>query len=290
MANSTIPLAKGMDLSKMDFPALLSIKYDGVPVKLMIAVCYDGITWTALSRQGKPLPALDRDMHEFVRFVSRHLKIGLHVFVFETTHVTLKDFKDVSGLVRKKEPQEGFIYHMFDYWWDGEPAGRFDQRTDAGARLVYKAHLPNFHSAQQWAVKDAVDAEGMIAHFQRKWPNAEGFIMRAADAAFKPNTRHWDYQKIVVDPTADLMITGFEEAVNADGEPLGMVGRLIAEYNGKEIGVGPGKLTHKERKELWSTWFAPTIATIKYKRDPSYDSLRQPTFQHWRPERTDTSV
>ena len=80
-----------------------------------------------------------------------------------------------------------------------------------------------------------------------------------------------------------------------------MVGRLIVSYKGLTIGVGPGRLTHGERTSLWTCreaylrteqdghrWkelLPGRIAQIKYKADDSYDALRQPTFQHWRPEK-----
>jgi hypothetical protein len=69
-----------------------------------------------------------------------------------------------------------------------------------------------------------------------------------------------------------------------------MVGRIIADFHGTEIGVGPGKLSHAERRKLWvNREHNHGVATIKYKRDDSYTALRQPTFQHWRPEKTEPS-
>ena len=60
-------------------------------------------------------------------------------------------------------------------------------------------------------------------------------------------------------------------------------------YKGTEIGIGPGRLTHAERIELWvhsqTGMFNKRMAQIKYKADDSYDALRQPTFQFWRDEK-----
>ena len=84
--------------------------------------------------------------------------------------------------------------------------------------------------------------------------------------------------------------------MSKNSEPLGMVGSLIAMYKGKPVGVGPGKLSHEERRDLWKEYMAvvsryiitpPRIAQVKVKRDPSYSGLRQPTFQHWRDDQTE---
>ena len=55
MATASIPLAKGLDLSKMEWPAYLSIKKDGVPIKITINKLQDCYSYTAVSRDNKPL-------------------------------------------------------------------------------------------------------------------------------------------------------------------------------------------------------------------------------------------
>lgn len=312
MSVSTIPLAQStLNLDKMDYPAGLSIKYDGVPVKIIIDVVHGSYNYAWVSRQDKPLGGVADDVLEFVAEVSHDLKDGQHVFIFETVHETHKDFKTISGLTRKKEPQKGFQYRLFDCWTDREPDAQFLERISAGSVVVHRMNNPKFKVAEQLTVVNAEDAAGLIKRMQEKHPEEEGFILASFQRTFKPNSRHWDYQKVVVDPMADLRIIGFMEAIDQHGNPKGMVGGLVAEYKNNIIGIGPGKLTHKERTELfcmevcseqfgmlgapkrqWWSFPAPEqarIATIKYKRDDSYDALRQPTFQHWRPERTDTS-
>lgn len=82
---------------------------------------------------------------------------------------------------------------------------------------------------------------------------------------------------------------GFEEAVDKYGKPKGMVGRLDVLYKGKVVGVGPGALTHKERKDLWESVRKGeqkiAIAEIKYMPDDTYEALRQATFVRWRPDK-----
>jgi hypothetical protein len=138
------------------------------------------------------------------------------------------------------------------------------------------------------------DIEGIAAAFMREKPTAEGMVIRDAPGKFEPGKRTWCYQKYVPRPTIDLRVHSAEEAISATGQPLGMVGRLNFWFNGRTIGVGPGKLTHAERTRLWQdvylsglTWDngAGPMACIQYKADESYDDLREPTFQHWRTDK-----
>jgi hypothetical protein len=294
MATASIPLAKGLDLSKMEWPAYLSIKKDGVPIKITVNKLQDCYSYTAISRDNKPLGGPATDVGTFFMSLAQlaGLRDGEHVFVFEITHETITAFKDISGTVKRKEPQDGLIYNLFDYWWSGYPDATFINRIVQGAHLVRTCAPDNFRVIEQETLVDVSDAGTYIAYMQEMLPDEEGFILSSGNRTFKPNSRHWDYQKVVVDPMHDLEVVGFEEAISKEGEPLGMVGRINVMYNGKKTGCGPGKMTHAERKGHWADRgvflkVQTNIATIKAKRDPSYTGLRQPTFQHWRFDKTE---
>jgi ATP-dependent DNA ligase len=298
MSNSTIPLAKKFEPSKITFPAFLSQKHDGVPVKIIVNRKFgSSLCISAVTRQNKPVPSIDN----YLRLLAASLEQKnilcdgkTYTFVAEVTHETLINFKDVSGVVRKQSPQNNLIFNVFDF--DTGEGEMFKDRIKQLKQIIML--LPDwFKMCPQEMVFDQDDLAEHIARMLNHNPLWEGLILRSGEAKFKPGTRHWDYQKIVIDPTIDLRIVRLDEAIDKDGKPKGMVGALIAEYNGKEIGIGPGKLTHKERYDLWRDYmrarpmrdFPNKIATIKYKRDPSYDALRQPTFQHWRPEKLEES-
>jgi ATP-dependent DNA ligase len=218
--------------------------------------------------------------------------------------MTLRDFKDISGVVRKQEPQHGLILNLFDAHHHKHADAGFGDRIQQMVVLMQHMQHEAFRVIPQFLCGSAAHAAMVEQALLERFPTCEGLIWRDADAVFKPGTRRWDYQKLLNEPTVDLRIIGFEEAkCGKTGAGKGMVGRLIADYKGTEIGVGPGKLTHKERKELWSAYQSALasshaqealtplwkIAQIKYKKDDSYDALRQPTFQHWRPEKTEPS-
>lgn len=290
----TIPLAKGYAPGKLKFPVYVSEKLDGVPVRIDI----DPWGWTAQTRQGEDMPSVRNQVNSLVSRLRMDIPYGSYpvTFVAEVTHEIFTNFKDISGVVRRKEPQDDLILNIFDYFnWNGEFAQRLRNLKEVGPYI--ESHDVRLVRQHFVGCRDHLDE-----YLSRPMKEGqEGWIIRSHNAEFKPGTRHWDYQKYVVDPCVDLRITGFEEAVSATGEPLGMIGRIIADFHGQEIGVGPGKLSHDERRTLWMAYeqwrwsrtreaeWPTQIATVKYKRDPSYAALRQPTFQHWRPEKTEPS-
>lgn len=296
MGKESIPLAKGFDVKKLVFPVGLSVKHDGVPVRIDVVPTEDGISWATQARSGDPLPSCDGVVQTFLANLTNngYTFTGPTTFVAEVTHLTFTDFKDIGGVVRRKEPQEGLVLNFFDFtnhcdapWFIRQRMLRSIMRRSGATETARYVHQ---HLCR---TEDELMSALAMARSKPDADKVEGYIARSSNAVFKAGTRHWDYQKIVEDPTVDLRITGVEEAVSKDGEPLGMVGRVIADFHGEPIGVGPGKLSHVERIALWRNWQAriwpPVFATIKYKRDPSYAALRQPTFQHWRPEKTQPS-
>ena len=309
MANATIPLAKGRNDAKRKYPGYLSVKLDGVPIRLdlMIKNC-KVVAYSAQSRQGEPVPSVETIVQEFIQCmheVGFSWKDGPLTFVFEVTHKTLRDFKDVSGVVRRQEPQEDLYLNMFDVHHHAVPDAEFGDRMQQMVNLMQHVQHPWFGAVPQYRCETPEYASAVEKGLLDRFPKCEGLIWRDADAKWAPNKRRWDYQKLLNEPTMDLRIVGFEEAVcGKTGAGKGMVGRLNAEYKGKTIGIGPGKLTHKERTSLFEDtvrneatdvhagvyYFPePLIAKIKYKRDDSYEALRQPTFQYWRPEKTEPS-
>ena len=297
MTTSTIPLSKGFNEKKLVFPGYLSIKYDGVPARLDVVFTDSGPTYATRTRQGNELLSCEANVHALIDGLCRSgvMRSGKHTFVGELTHRTLNGFKDVGGVVRRQSPQEGLVWNIFDYAPAGAPAP-FAVRTGV-LDYVFSHFTSNMvRKVYQYAVRDKAHFDQVRANLLVLNPDCEGLVYRAANDLWVPASRSWGFQKIVVRPSMDLRIVGFEEAVcGKTGAGKGMVGRVIAEYKGADIGVGPGKLTHKERTDLWNLYNVcnkvrfDLIATVEYKRSPDYTALREPTFQHWRLEKTEPS-
>ena len=115
-------------------------------------------------------------------------------------------------------------------------------------------------------------------------------MIRTHDEPYKLG-RSWGMMRYVEKPTIDLRVCGFLDAkANKDmvflgeryskGVSLGAVGKIICEYKGGSIGVGPGCMTHKERRcyFMHPEKLIGQIIKVQYKHDDSYNALRQPTF------------
>ena len=293
---STIPLAKGLNIDKLNFPVHVSRKFDGVPVR--IDITDDG--WSTQTRQGKPMPSIEKMVDEFCvefcKFVDgRPVTLVGEVIQWANPDA---DFKETSGIVRRQYDQSDQLRIMlFDC--EMEPGTEYSERlrwmkeTIGGCMYGINLHR-RVSVVKSWEVPGAQSLVLLQAELMQEHPGWEGLVARSHDDPWAPGKRSWGYQKMLNEPTIDLRIVGVEEAVDKDGNPKGMAGGLIASYKGNRIGIGPGRLTHAERTELWNGWhktrltkeWPNRIAQIKHKGDDSYDALRQPTFQHWRDDKS----
>lgn len=285
---------------KMTYPAAVSLKLDGVPLKFV----------------GNRLPTTRQGTNSLSvahiqNFVVEHIPKGVGI-VGEVYDPTLK-FKTIGGQVNTKDGTQfpNLKCMAFDLFVPDNPAAIFQHRTEA-LRLVLEdiagklgkhpddlpiVRIPQIIVHNEEEARDAHDAM-MYAN-----PDAEGTVLASLSRTFEIGKRQWTLQKNKPEPTMDIEILGFQEAVSEEGVPLGRVGRLIAQLNKidnqgqqtySQIGVGPGRLTHKEAKELWIIYKAGKwvrrIAEVKYMKDDSYDALRQPTFQRWRDDKASADV
>lgn len=282
MANEPIELLKGYDPKKLMYPAVMLEKFDGVPLRFIRTKD----TIVNVTRQNKTVTS--------VQHLYEDLKVLLDPggWLIGEMYSYVLPFKTVSGMVRKNAPAPELVCMVFDADCRGEKGSWVDRQRVFRQRL--KALVADRYSSDDSTtgiqfipgrtVNNAEQAEKYYQEFMLRNPTAEGVVYRSLDAEFQPGTRRWHVQKRKPKPTIDLRIVGFVEAMSEQGDPLGMVGRVIASYNGEHIGVGPGKLTHYERRAIFIDGqdYVGNIAEIEYMQDDTYDALRQATFQRWR--------
>jgi ATP-dependent DNA ligase len=299
---ATIELLKPYTPSKMQFPAGFMQKLDGVPVNMQRRE--SGVI-LGLSRQGEVIQSI-RHIEE----ACRPLLLTPGSFLVGELYIHGVPFKDISGKVRDtKQQHRDLVMFVFD--------GNVTALSDAPWVTRYNAFelalgiateatgiQPNLYPVRRipmLEVRSDTHADRVFEGFMQKFPKAEGAVLHSYAKRWSPGKRCWGCQKIKAEPTIDLRVVGFEEAVSEGGEPKGMVGRINVELARADgtvsiVGVGPGKLTHEERFHLWRTeQIAPAkdmnlIAEIKYMPDDTYGKLRQPTFQQWRPDKTEPDV
>ncbi|QWY83416.1 ATP-dependent DNA ligase protein [Rhizobium phage RHph_X3_9] len=283
----------------MTYPAAVSLKLDGVPGRFI----------------GNRLPQTRQNtdivsVAHIQNWIVQHIPAGVGI-VGELYDPTLK-FKVISGQVRDtKEQHPNLKLYAFDLYVPDNPAAVFQHRIEA-LRLVLEdiagklgcqpddlpvIRIPQIIVHNEEEARDAHDAL-MAAN-----PDAEGTMLASLTRTFEPGKRQWTLQKNKPEPTMDIEIIGMNEAVSEDGKPLGRAGRLVGLLNRikadgtqeyAQIGIGPGRLTHREAKQIWLDYKAGTwrrcIAEVKYMKDDSYEALRQPTFQRWRADKSEADV
>ena len=280
MSKETIMLAKDYDISKFEPGCFVSRKLDGVPVRIDIV---NGAVQSHATRQGEELKSIDHILTEAARILPDGIWVG-------ELYIPHLPFKDISGRVRAHVPCPELILYLYDVITEEPYAVRYERllNIERGTmiRSVYDMwdawntthqifHVGVLESLIAWAASTA-GVEGLVIRPSQSYPDG-------------PGKRSKGFLRYKPKPTLDLAVAGFEEAVSKDGAPLGMVGKVLLHYKGGIIGCGPGKLTHIERTEIFNDQdkYKGRIAEIQYMRDDTYTALRQPTFQHWRPDKTE---
>ena len=307
MAKAHIQLALTYKESKIRYPVYVSEKIDGVPLAFRFSHSKHfgwmpgGLPTTRPGKTAVSATPLHANIARVLERVPDLQKYGVVELIGETTHPDYPEFKDVSGIVRRQEPCSELVFNGFDLIVKDkhgtvipfeERYALLEQVGIAAATFGDAWPARSVNVISQWLSHDAEDVRLAMSaiNIESKAVRLEGYVFRDPKDSHVPGARNSGYMKLVVRPTLDLLVVGFDEATDAKtGEPKGMVGRVNVIYKGKLEGVGPGKLTHKERTALWQQYGSATVnrvAEVSYKHDPSYNGIREGTFQHWRDDKT----
>lgn len=290
MSNEVIMLANTYKKdSQLIFPLVFSEKLDGVAADFYGVDAIEGeLNVRVRSRQDEPIVSVDH-IRQFL-----HDKLPNRAHLICELYIPNKKFKDISGLVRRQEQSPSLLAFVYDYYVEGEEDKTYVERMNQMAAVLGKYIVPDIKTCPvQFIAAVKVDNLDDFKKVEQKFfelrPFAEGMVIRSLNekSHYKMGWRSPGMLKHKVNNTIDLVISGFEEAISKDDKPLGMVGRIIASYKGQQIGVGPGKLKHSERKELFKNQaqYIGKIAEIVYMPDDSYEALREPRFYRWREDK-----
>lgn len=304
MSKETIMLAKNLDPKKLEFPCVAVEKLDGVPA-VFSTVSTSGAV-NAFTRQGELLASVDHiNQALFGMLPEGHELIG-------ELYIRGMSFKDIGGLVRRQFASPELILYIWDYVVTQRPEFTYQERMAVMARSQvgllaadstyyqetrFRASVvPNKAKvAKEYPIKllpgeyiaDEKRLDEYIEEFAEHNQDAEGLIFRPLNGKYQAAKRSWDLQRWKGEETVDLKLVGIEEAISEAGYPKGMAGRLVCEYKGKQIGVGPGKLDHNQRKWLWAEpdRFIGKIIEVAYKPDDTYEALREARFKRFRDDK-----
>lgn len=291
---------------KLSFPVVVQEKLDGCPADFYADA--DGVVH-ARTRQGHPIQSVTHLLTELTGILSP----GEHI-IGELYNRDMS-FSEISGLVRQSYPNyasTSLNLYVFDFYidrikgvWCYEDRMHYFRNSIwprikelKNAKRTVGVYIIESYSCQK---PDDIDfAERTIKYHN---PSYEGIVIReltGKNTIFKAGWRSPGMIKKKRVETIDLRIASFEEAVDKDGNPKGMVGRINVYYStGVEsdenndyttwnvIGVGPGKLTQAERIELWNNRKAFNGRTIEiaYMPDKTYEALREARFMRFRPDK-----
>lgn len=293
MPSNTIMLAKDFEADMLRFPVAVSEKLDGVPAKFY----YDSTGRpVAQSRQGTFFTSVQHIIDELVQ---RGILLHDEAVVGELW-IHGEPFKKISGKVRRAAPApdlELYIYDTFhcdENGWPADDPRSFRERMSSIEQRVFfnEETIQHVHVAVQAVCNDAAALDAAVLRImQRKSKHTpEGVMVRALDHPLYSTYslgRSWGMMRIVPKPTIDLMVVEVIQAKNRAGNPKKIAGSLMCKYHDMDIKVSAGKATHAQRKMWWrdQNSILGKIIQVQYKPDPSYNKLRQPTFQRERPDK-----
>lgn len=302
-------LAKNWDEQKYQLvlPAYASLKWDGVPL--------------TFKRQDGSITALTRQNEDRSIAVPHLVRLAGFILLTEGASFTAEclipgaPFKDSSGAIRTDAPQPNVVAKVFDANIQNRPMDSYYTRIRQFEVAAAALDDPALVAVDRRLVETVHQVDEHWDNIKADVPDAEGMMLHKLDKPFQPGKRCWGMGRYKPQPTIDLQVVGFEEAVSEDGIKLGMVGRVNVKLRRRRtvfdgmasrtivaetiVGVGPGKTSHEERKILWEKYKndaanragdLPLYAEIKYMPDPSYDALRQPTLQRLRTDKTEGDI
>lgn len=302
MGKEAIMLSKTYKNHKsLILPAAIYEKLDGVPGDFYYRRELGQIH--CRSRQNEELLSVDH----IREFLTHKLPHGAHLV--GELYIPGVPFKDISGLVRRKETTDEtrkLCLYVFDYYIEGQEDMPYKARMTQFAEDIGSDLDPDdiVRMIRGYHVTTPEEFDATMARFNEVNPDAEGVVIRALvgdKTGFKAGWRSPGMLKLKTTNSVDLEVHSFEEAIDKDGNPKGMVGRINViyhagassdgnnEYTDYEIiGAGPGKLSHAERTAIWENQkdYIGRIAEINYMPDPAYTALREPRFYRWRDDKT----
>jgi DNA ligase-1 len=269
-----VALAKPYEPDKHDLEGswIIEPKLDGLRMCIV-----DGVPFT---RNGRVINTVG---HILEQLGPKLLK----EYVFDGECMGEKDFDSASGDIRRKSTgtNETLVYNVFDMVrreeWESRKTQPFSRRRKeleefvvptANVKLTPVIHLTNPTSESLFKTRD---------HFMKL--GFEGAMLKRADApyCFK---RSDNLLKLKDFTDSDGTVTGFQEG---KGKYKGMLGALVAEFDGVETKVGSG-YDDATRKRLWKireTLVGEVIET-QHQGKAVDGALRFPVFIRFRQDKS----
>ena len=244
-----------------------------------------------IARSGEPLEGLDHIANDLKPYSE---------LVFDG-ELTLKDkgnlsdneaFRTAAGIINSDGDKTSICFTIFDVlpadeFDSGESKHPYSTRRMALDRLRIETEnvhvLPTLYKGRDQSVIDEL-LEQMVAE------DKEGLMINL-DVPYK-RKRHSGILKVKRFYTMDLPIVRVEEGT---GKYAGLMGNLVVDYKGNEVGVGTG-FCDGERELFWRNreQVVGMLVEVKYKeisanKKTGAESLQFPVYVQLRPDKDDVS-
>lgn len=290
MAKDIVMLSKyiqDVPENKLEFPMHVSEKLDGVMADLYRDM--EG-NYHIRTRQGKSIPSMqwfvDKIAESCVLSRGEHL-IGELYHNYGLPRVA--NFNKISGRVRQEQEQATEInFYVFDCYSEEYPDSLFKERLENIIKNIYRSKGLLQGVPFIGTVTSLKDLTKIFEEYMKNHPDAEGIVsrpLRGEVSKYKVG-RSYGFIKLVPKPTVDLVIKSIEEA---KGELQGNAGKVICEYNGQDIAIGLGSITHDIRRDMWLNPMAYIGRTVevKYKDTTEAGVMRMPVVSRFREDKDD---
>lgn len=257
-------LATDLDEAKVKFPTIAMPKIDGCR-GLNIE---DKFVGRSLKRFDNPFLATRFDGEDFRGF-DGELAFG------DWCSPSL--CRDTTGFVNRQTPKPGKPVEGDIHWWIFDCLHEsfidctYIERLHAASAQVAELQLNKGYSFLRMVPYEIVNSLEEVNQLEAKWLEMgfEGVILRNPEGMHKngrATTKLGAYLRIKRFVDAEAKVTAIIEAMENTNEaktnelgrsersshkenmvPKGMVGALTCEYQGEEITVGPGEMSHEDR-------------------------------------------
>lgn len=282
-------------------PVHTSVKVDGIRIHIIIAD--DGSNAILRSRTNKPFRALGLLEQRLnapwladLRIDLRGQTLECEVQAVDTLGDLLSAAKTNGALNTSEQVLPGRLNWTL---FDAHCAETRSLDIEARIALVGLLHATLIQRALgPYTVRHGrilSDLEAIQSHYEgSRILGYEGLVITPLGVPYASGKKLNSGWKMKPSETKDGIVTGFVEAVSAEGVPLGMVGSLQVTFeDGTEGLVGAGALTHDERWLIWQdqpAYIGRCLEAKAMETNEETGALRHPTFLRWRDDILDKGV